>query len=471
MAARGKDDGKDADECNTGENPIAGDNNALMAMRDSRILLECILVMVGGRRLGFSIFTCQKSSVCHKPSFPRDRQHLPVPGWENSQHNRAHPTMVQIHRSNMPRRLRGPAGTGGINIPYPSRLSSADRVLLLIGVGLFCVASFSYFFLISGILGIGGPSSSSSSYDPRLSPELRKTGLSEEALLRRGGGRRISIGPNKLLDSNENAMALDIASTLHCDALQEEMEREWQTILDERKVHKTTKISNLVKKSNTSVKSWEAGAADDYAGELAREIQSRNGEGGGVHGDDFFPIEPSDKQHRRLLDKYGYGYDKLYNQDGLKLTGRHLFCLAAEALTLPKKISSDSSSSNPPTIHCDINSSETREGLLNLWSSARSQMPEDVITKTLRVILEHKETLRGHEVNLWYPENDQGTEGMLRVLNSGFEGRETYNFDTEPADKSHDHLYRFHDCKSNSVFCSTIKNEYPHFDSHEHYVT
>ena len=372
--------------------------------------------------------------------------------------------MVQIHRSNMPRRMRGPAVAGGIIIPYLSRLSSADRFLLLIGVSLFCVASFSYFFLISGIIGIGGPSgSSSSSYDPRLSPELRKTGLSEEALLRRGGGRRISIGPNKFLDSNENAIALDIASTLHCDALQEEMEREWQTILDERKIKK---VSTLVKKPNTSVKSWEAGSADDYAGELAREIQSRMGEGGGggggVHGDDFFPIEPSDKQHRRLLNNYAYDYDKLQNQDGLKLTGRHLFCLAAEALTLPKKTSSSDSSSlsNPPTIHCDINSFETREDLLNLWSSARSQMPEDVITKTLRVILEHKETLRGHEVYLWYPENDQGTEGMLRVLNSGFEGRETYNFDTEPADKSHDNLYRFHDCKhylSNSVFCLSVK--------------
>jgi hypothetical protein len=373
--------------------------------------------------------------------------------------------MVQIHRSNMPRRVRGPAaGIGGIinNIPYLSRLSPADRILLLIGASLFCVATFSYFFLISGILsssiGIGGPSSSSN-YDPRLSPELRKTGLSEEALLRRGGGRRISIsGPSHkklLLDSNENAMALDIASTLHCDTLQEEMEREWQTILDERKVQTTKKKTTYT--NNNAKNKWEAGAADDYAGELAKEIQSRMGKmGEGVHGDDFFPIEPPDRQqqhHRRLLENnYGYGYDQYHNTQeyGLKLTGRHLFCLAAEALTLPKQISSSDSSSSPttPTIHCDINSFEIREELLNLWSSARSQMPEEIITKTLRVIVEHKETLRGNEVHLWYPENDEGTRGMLRVLNSGFAGSETYNFDTEPADKSHDDLYRFHDCKS-----------------------
>jgi hypothetical protein len=293
--------------------------------------------------------------------------------------------------------------------------------------------------LIAGILSSSGVGQSSS-YDPRLSPELRKTGLSEEALLRRGGGKRIYIGPShKLLDSNENALALDIAATLHCDALQEEMEREWQTILDEQKVKKKTTYKAPVKKTDANVKSWEAGSADDL---MLREYQAfESGGGVGVHGDDFFPIDPPDagakntnKQHRRLLDK----------QNGLKLTGRHLLCLAAEALTLPKKVSSDSSN---PTIHCDINSFETREELLNLWSSARAQMPEEIITKTLRVVLEHKESLRGHEVHLWYPENDKGTLGMLRVINSGFEGQGMYNFDNEAADKSHDNLYRFHDCK------------------------
>ena len=54
---------------------------------------------------------------------------------------------------------------------------------------------------------------------------------------------------------------------------------------------------------------------------------------------------------------------------------------------------------------------------------------------------------RGHEVHIWYPEGDKGTAGMLNVLNSGYEGRQTYNFDSEQADYSHDDMYRFHDCK------------------------
>jgi hypothetical protein len=88
-----------------------------------------------------------------------------------------------------------------------------------------------------------------------------------------------------------------------------------------------------------------------------------------------------------------------------------------------------------------------RDELFSLWSSARSQMPEDVIKKALGVVTEHKETLRGKEVHIWYPENDKGTEGMLRVLNSGYDNAKSYNFDSEPADTSHDNLYRFHDRK------------------------
>ena len=123
------------------------------------------------------------------------------------------------------------------------------------------------------------------------------------------------------------------------------------------------------------------------------------------------------------------------------LTARHLFCLAADALVLPQSTADAPAPSAP---HCDVGSLEVRDELLYLWSSARSQIPEDVIERTLRRATEHRETLRGHEVHAWYPDGDKGTEGMLRVLNSGWEGRASYNFDSEPADSSHDDLYRFH---------------------------
>ena len=371
----------------------------------------------------------------------------------------------------MPRRVRGASSSssgGIINIPYLARLSPADRILLFVGVGLLGVAVVSYFFLASNILLLfpaASYDSSSSKNDPRLSPELRKIGLSEEALLRRGGGKRISVGPQKVaLDPAENALALDIAATLQCDALQEELEREWQTLLDEMKVKKT------------SSSYWGSGGGainanrDQGGSGSGSAAGGTGGVGGGAHEDDYFPLIPPDftnnqqqkrrRRRRRLLDNYNYyGYEQQPDY-GLKLTGRHLFCLAAEALTLPRKLSTadttttSSYSSNVanPSIHCDINSFEIREELLNLWSSARSQMSEDVIRKTLRVVTEHKETLRGNEVYLWYPEKDEGTKGMLRVLNSGYQGSQTYNFDTEAADSSHDNLYRFHDRESHPTF-------------------
>jgi hypothetical protein len=148
--------------------------------------------------------------------------------------------MVTVNRENIRRVYRASDRntlTGKINIfldnhvPYLSRLSPIDRLLLLCGATLLTVVSFSYFFLISSIVDV---SRGSNNYnDPRLSEKLRKIGLSQEALLRRGGGKRISVGKtHQQLDSEENAVALDIISTLNCDALQEELERDWKTVLD-----------------------------------------------------------------------------------------------------------------------------------------------------------------------------------------------------------------------------------------------
>ncbi|KAK1742451.1 hypothetical protein QTG54_007016 [Skeletonema marinoi] len=114
--------------------------------------------------------------------------------------------------------------------------------------------------------------------------------------------------------------------------------------------------------------------------------------------------------------EFGGGSDYFDNKTQLKLTARHLFCLAAEGITLPKSTTLDES--DDPSIHY-------------------------IIKKTLGLVTEHKETLRGHDVHVWYPNKDQGSEGMLRVLNSAFEGSLTYNFDSEPAEDGQDDLYRF----------------------------
>ena len=322
---------------------------------------------------------------------------------------------------------------------------------------------FSYFFFISDIAS-DVASGTNTANDPRLSEKLRNIGLSQEALLRRGGGKRITVGKtHQQLDSEENDVALDILSTLNCDALQEELERDWKTVLDGLVLRGDSNVGQTSYSGGVnSGGEFQTGHMDDFAAELAQEVNAQQKDGSNVSGgvgnervDDFM-------NRRRLTDlpafddgfgggmggDFGYPYASPSDDYGLKLNAQHLFCLAADSLTLPKyQPTSENALKNvvDPSIHCDVESFEIRESLLYLWSSAKSQMPEDVLVKTLRLVTEHKETLRGNEVHLWYPPNDKGAEGMLRVINSAYNGQATYNFDTEPADSSHDDLYRFWD--------------------------
>eukprot|EP00584_Thalassiosira_punctigera_P009782 CAMPEP_0172530124 /NCGR_PEP_ID=MMETSP1067-20121228/3961_1 /TAXON_ID=265564 ORGANISM="Thalassiosira punctigera, Strain Tpunct2005C2" /NCGR_SAMPLE_ID=MMETSP1067 /ASSEMBLY_ACC=CAM_ASM_000444 /LENGTH=683 /DNA_ID=CAMNT_0013314273 /DNA_START=134 /DNA_END=2185 /DNA_ORIENTATION=- len=419
--------------------------------------------------------------------------------------------MVQINRSNMRPRIRG-AGSSPLRklqsyvdgLPYLSQLSPADRLLVATGSVLLVVVTFAYVFLISGIFS--SPLSGGGNVDPRLSNELRRTGLSEEALLRRGGGKRISIGP-KPLDAEENAIALEIISTLNCDALQDELEREWHAILDKKKADAEYSASLQQKygggggggfgnygggndfgdygggndfgnggdgfgNGGDGGGLYGDGRIDDFAAQFASERDAADGDGNNAYNGEGFDgnkkLDDFVNRRRLLIDDfahddingfgngnnnnnfdYNYGSNYYNNPEpanqGLKITARHLFCIAAEGLSLPKS----TDSSPDPSTHCDVN--EVRDELLYLWSSARSQMTEDVIEKTLKLATEHMENLRGNEVHLWYPNGDQGAEGMLRVLNSAYEGRQTYNFDNEPAEFGHDDLYRFHDLPSKFV--------------------
>ena len=375
--------------------------------------------------------------------------------------------MVQINRASVRPRTRVAGGNNSLvlrlqsfadTLPYLNQLSPVDRLLVATGLSLVAVVSFSYAFLISGIFSssvdhvFGGDAVA----DPRLSPDLRKMGLSDEALLRRGGGRRISIGGRHPLDANENAVALDIIATLNCDALQDEIERDWHTVLDKQRAD--------AEWGQKVGQGWDGGAGDGNdgkdswswkgggSGDAGSGTGSGSGSGSGSRdfGEEGFgePIdrrrlfEADDVVMNDIADDVGYRPADGPADGGLRLTAAALFCLAADALSLPQATADAAPS---PSIHCDVGRSlETRDELLYLWSSARAQMPRDVIERTLRLATEHKETLRGTEVHLWHPDNDKGTEGMLRVLNSGWEGRASYNFDSEMADLDHDDLYRFH---------------------------
>lgn len=342
------------------------------------------------------------------------------------------------------------------------------------------MVTFSYFFLISGIASESSSGLAASNNDPRLTEKLRKIGLSQEALLRRGGGKRITVGKTHVLDSEENAVALDIISTLNCDGLQEELERDWKTVLDSLVLKSGGTGGDTMYNGNSGENNrgfMSGGHVDDFAAELAQEVKTPNEDltdrwSRNVPGVGDGNEKVDDHMNRRLSetgdipdfdDPYGgrmgptddftgyqnWGYPgSNYDDYGLKLNAQHLFCLAADSLSLPKyKPMSENSPKNvkDPSIHCDVQSFEIRESLLYLWSSAKAQMPEDVLIKTLRSVTEQKENLREHEVYLWYPPGDKGAEGMLKVVNSAYNGQATYNFDSEPADSSHDDLYRFWD--------------------------
>ncbi len=362
--------------------------------------------------------------------------------------------MVAISRSNV-RRVRRDNGAGRRilemldNIPYISQLSSADRLLFLVGAALLGTVTFASFFLVSGIFtGSSLTGGSSTTTDPRLSPELRNLGLTDQELLLRGGGKRIVVGPHKL-DSEENAVALDIIKILDCDGLQEEMEREWSTVLDAKRVAKEDserwqKEEEQWNNNNRRRLQMELDSVEE-AVEFDMEQQG-DGNGDGDMMDDFMMGESGEFGAGEFG---GGGSDYYEDNTQLTLTAHHLFCLAAEGITLPKSTTVEESD---PSFHCDIDNFQTRESLLDLWSSARAQISEDIIKKTLGLVTEHKETLRGHDVHMWYPKGDQGSEGMLRVLNSAFDGSLIYNFDSEPAeDGQHDDLYRFWDLPSEFV--------------------
>lgn len=385
---------------------------------------------------------------------------------------------------------RGPGGSGiaGFlaSIPFLSGLSPIDRIIALLMSGLFFVGFLAYTFLISDffsgdaiVAGGGGATYN----DPRLSHDLRKTGLSEQALLRRGGGKRINT-----FNPMDNALALDVISTLHCDRVQEELEEQWQkALVAEAKRKKMDKeYDEQFKNNENGGGEVEGYKIDDFTNRRRRldEMEEKGGAGGsGVDSDkngDGAEGEPGDEgvvgaDFPNMMDEPdpldydmgnggGFDYHNPYDTPKVLLTARHLFCLAADALSLPTAPLGANEGEKPefsfgasdaleaPTVNCDVNSLDMRESLLNLWSSARAQISDvTILERTLDLAHEHKETLRGIPVHLWYPDGDKGTEGMLKVLNSGYEGREKFNFDAEAAEDRHDDLYRFWDLPSKFV--------------------
>jgi hypothetical protein len=243
----------------------------------------------------------------------------------------------------------------------------------------------------------------------------------------------------------------DIRATLNCDAVQAQLNMDWQAFLDNLGLKGERGGEAAAFQHDEEVNFGFNGRArvHDFASGLVQEERDKNtdhmsGQSVGV-GDGSERVD--DHMNQRLLETVEAGipdfddplhghehvddFDRKnlgYEEGGLQLNAQHLFYLAANALILPKYNSTSESSPKDvknPTIHCDVESFEIRESLFDLWLSAREKMPEDLLVKSLWFAREHKETLRGNEVHIWYPEHDKGTEGMLRVINSAYNGQAT----------------------------------------------
>jgi FkbM family methyltransferase len=68
-------------------------------------------------------------------------------------------------------------------------------------------------------------------------------------------------------------------------------------------------------------------------------------------------------------------------------------------------------------LKCDAAGTK-RQTLLDLWSAARSQMPEPLLLKVLDLAKENTDqALLGRDYHLWAPDNDDGLSYMLSTLN------------------------------------------------------
>jgi FkbM family methyltransferase len=90
------------------------------------------------------------------------------------------------------------------------------------------------------------------------------------------------------------------------------------------------------------------------------------------------------------------------------INAKHLFCIAASE-SPPSELTTN--------LRCDAAGGK-RQGILDLWSAARSQMPDKLFLQVLGLAKEQPDqSLLDRSYNLWAPTADQGLTYMLATLN------------------------------------------------------
>jgi len=123
---------------------------------------------------------------------------------------------------------------------------------------------------------------------------------------------------------------------------------------------------------------------------------------GGGGADDFMLKQDADMNTNAtddIVNPYGGGY--------VDLNAKHLFCLAASEAP-PESVVKE--------IQCDASKTK-RRSLLELWSSARPHLPQDLLTNVLDLARENEKYIFGQSYNLWSPVLDNGLQYMSSTFN------------------------------------------------------
>ena len=226
-----------------------------------------------------------------------------------------------------------------------------------------------------------------------------------------------STNQNRPFGDEFNAIALDVLETLDCLALFNE---------------------TLTRNSGNAMNEYGDDWPDQQEQEQRRRLEQQHADDGGFENEEKWGGEEvdggfeneekwGDEVDASELEGGGEGFDdmrkpNIYGDFGddeymgymggmgyMDLTAKHLFCIAASS-SAPDEITNE--------LKCDASNSK-RQTLLQLWSSARSQMKDDVLLKTLDLATEHpNQSLLGKDYHFWTPTGDDGLTYMLNVLNS-----------------------------------------------------
>jgi len=144
-------------------------------------------------------------------------------------------------------------------------------------------------------------------------------------------------------------------------------------------------------------------------------------DGGGVGGG------IGEGQQQMMLDDFALESEEGMWDYKITPTAAHLFCVAAmyserdASGTVADAQFRDKVSDWKERINCGkstTSSAENRAAVLDIWSSARSEIQQDdILRKTLEASTEHDRDLAGKRLSLWAPTNDDGLDYMVNVLN------------------------------------------------------